>query len=186
MNQNAQNKFDEQLIFHETINQDYYKEYKTEINSMIEKKLKGAAKKAFIILTVYGAAVTVFLLAYLLTNQTLSAEKSIGMVIGSIIGLFFAVFGGIVLKKGKINMRSNLNVFSLFLGCLWYIVSFYIVFLIVKNPVSHFTVIGALTVVITLVIITAVILSIRIYQSELKIRQNLLKIHYDISKESNA
>jgi len=179
--------FRDRLIEAEGFDPSYREAYEKEIQAMLEEKVAGTKKWVYVVFMALGAFfAVVFGAAALLAPAEFPLLGRILFGVGAIFGLAWAVLLGMIVKKGKLNLRTDPGAMA---GMAWATVVIAVtLFMLLGSRVPE-PITGVQMVVNGLVFLVmgAVFMVFnRIHQAELKTREKLLEIEYQLAAIAEA
>ena len=179
----SRNGFREQLLQAERLNPTYKERYQKEVRAMLEQKLTGGKRLAYIGTAAMGIGFALLFgtLAIIVPKGFPIAGRLI-FAMGAIFGLAWAVFAGGNVRKGVIKLKTDPTAM---VGMSWAFVVIVVTVLMVSQRKFPDPVTGVRALVIGLIflVMAAVfMISNRIDQVGLKTREKLLEIEYRLAE----
>ena len=157
--------------------------YDMELETIIEKLIKGAQKLAWIVATAGGFGFMLLFGAIAIwVPAGFPLLARLGFVTGAVFGLAWAILGIVILRRGSINLRKHAPTAA---GLGWvFVVIMVTISLLSMGDEPRESLVGVRMCLSSLVFLVMAVLFMtqsQIQQSELKIREKLLEIEYRLA-----
>ena len=181
----SNDNFSDRLLSLEQTTPAFREKYEREVKTMLEKTLNPIQRFVFIFTTVLALAMTMFFayVALILARELpILIRASFG--IGALFAAAWAILSIKILRAGKINLRAHPNAMT---GMTWgFLVIFITIMMLVtgKHPQSVLSVYMLLNALVFFIGGVASLITNRIEQSELNMKEKLLGIELRLAELS--